>query len=263
MYQECRHIKTSGTKCGAPALKGKAYCYFHFRANQFRHRQPGDRMEAFMNPKFQVALLEDRGAIQAAISETVHALAQDHMDHKRAGRILWGLHLAITNLKVPGEIVATEPVRALFQNEEGEEIGPEQIGYDKEDEVPENDGDELPENEGHELPKEKDCQDEHEANADQKEGNGGEADRDGREERTDGNDGGVKNSKADHHKKDGRPDEKQRAPNPTLNQTTTLESSKTLKQIITSYIADLRQKQPERYAKMVQQMLRSRVSSGT
>jgi hypothetical protein len=273
MYQECRHIKTSGTKCGAPALKGKAYCYFHFRAHRLRHRGTTDRMEAFMNPRFKVAPLEDRGAIQAALSETVHALAQDHIDHKRAGRILWGLHLAITNLKAPGEIVATEPVRAVFHNEEGEEIGPEQIGYDESDELLENDGDELPRNEENKLPDDKahepakdespgppqdhDRPYEDEVKADQNDEIGLEADTNFHEERTDENDSGAKNTKPVQNNND-RPNQKQKALKETPNQKLT----KLLRQTIADHIADMRQKQPELYAKMVKQLLSPHVSTG-
>ena len=29
MYNECRHIFTSGKKCQSPALKDQNFCYFH------------------------------------------------------------------------------------------------------------------------------------------------------------------------------------------------------------------------------------------
>lgn len=276
MYQECRHIKTSGTKCGAPALKGKAYCYFHFRAHQLRHRGTTDRMEAFMNPKFKVALLEDRGAIQAALSETIHALAQDHMDHKRAGKILYGLHLAIICAKVPGEIVAIEPVRDIFQNEEGEEIGPEQIGYDEDDELPEDEKDEIPENKGdelakdeagnlakdetHELPesaigkaedsniqKEDIDREDKVQNGKDRVGNG-----DGEDQ-----DLGLTNSKANHHESD-RPRERQSG---TANQKAIPKTPISLRQTITNYIADLKQNHPELAAHALIRRMEKGVSS--
>jgi len=136
MYEECRHIKTSGTKCESPALKGKAYCYFHFRAHQQRHRVV-DRYAAFMAHKFESPLLEDRGAIQLAISEVVGAMAQNYMNHKRGGKILWGLQLALSGVKYPNEIHAPEPVRELFQNAEGEDIGTEMHVYEEGEEFPE------------------------------------------------------------------------------------------------------------------------------
>jgi mannose-6-phosphate isomerase class I len=133
MYEECRHIKTSGTRCGSPALKGKAYCYFHFRTHQQRHRTV-DPYAEFVSYKFDVAVLEDRAAIQLAISEVVAAMARDYMDHKRGGKILYGLQLALHGMKFPQEILAPEPVRDLCQNQEGEDIAPEMTVYEENDE---------------------------------------------------------------------------------------------------------------------------------
>ena len=36
-YPICRHIKTNGLQCQAPALNEAPYCYFHTRLHQ-RHR---------------------------------------------------------------------------------------------------------------------------------------------------------------------------------------------------------------------------------
>ena len=138
MYEECRHIKTSGTRCESPALKGKAYCYFHFRAHQQRHRAV-DRFAAFMAHKFDVSVLEDRSAIQLAISEVVSAMAQNYMDHKRGGKILYGLQLALQGIKHPQEIVAPEPVRDLCQNPEGEDIADQMTVYEEGEKLPDND----------------------------------------------------------------------------------------------------------------------------
>ncbi len=133
MYEECRHIKTSGTRCGSPALKGRAYCYFHFRTHQQRHRAV-DRYAEFVSYKFDVAVLEDRAAIQIAISEVVAAMARDYMDHKRGGKILYGLQLALQGMKHPEEILAPEPVRDLCQNDEGEDIAAQVTVYEENDE---------------------------------------------------------------------------------------------------------------------------------
>jgi hypothetical protein len=78
MFPECRHIKTSGGKCGSPALRGQPFCYFHSRLRERTARQPR-AFEALELPP-----LEDRGAIQLAISEIVTAVAHYKMDHKRA-----------------------------------------------------------------------------------------------------------------------------------------------------------------------------------
>ena len=115
MYEECRHIKTSGTKCGSPALTGKAYCYFHFRAHQQRHRTV-DHYAAFMAHKFDVAVLEDRAAIQLAISEVVCAMAQNFMDPQTRRQNPLRAPARPHGHEAPQEIVAPEPVRELCQN---------------------------------------------------------------------------------------------------------------------------------------------------
>ena len=141
MYEECRHIKTSGTRCGSPALKGRAYCYFHFRAHQQRHRAAGP-YAGFVAHKFDVAVLEDRASIQLAISEVVAAMANNQMDHKRGGKILYGLQLALNGMKHQPEIVAPEPVRELCQNDEGEDIATEMTVYEDGEAFPDDDGEE-------------------------------------------------------------------------------------------------------------------------
>jgi hypothetical protein len=140
MYDECRHIKTSGTKCQSPALKGKAYCYFHFRAHRQRRSAPGP--EAARGHEFDAPLLEDRAAIQLAISEVVAAMARNRMDPDRGGKILWGLQLAMHQVRFPREIVAPQPVREIFQGEEGEELGTEMEVYETGEDFPDDEEDE-------------------------------------------------------------------------------------------------------------------------
>jgi len=130
MYPECRHIMTSGKKCRSAALTGRAYCYFHFRLHQQRHRVV-DHYKDFVSYKFDVPVLEDRASIQLAISEVVQAMARNYMDHKRGGKILYGLQLALQSAKVPADIVSSEPVRELYRNAEGEEIGPKATFYEE------------------------------------------------------------------------------------------------------------------------------------
>jgi uncharacterized coiled-coil protein SlyX len=84
MFQECRHIKSSGTKCEAPALKGEQFCYFHSRSRSRAHtRRHRDHWQAI-----EIPLLEDRSAIQRALTEVACAIANHNMDTKRAGLLL-------------------------------------------------------------------------------------------------------------------------------------------------------------------------------
>ena len=66
MTPECRHIKTSGGKCGSPALRGQPYCYFHSR---LKERTAASRPRRHLPWHSKISpTLEDRGAIQLAIS---------------------------------------------------------------------------------------------------------------------------------------------------------------------------------------------------
>ena len=126
MVPECRHIKTSGGKCGSPALRGKPYCYFHARLRE-RAARPA-------NPYLAIELpptLEDRGSIQLAISEIVSAIADNRIDTRRAGMLLYALQIASGNAKHHEEIVSSMAVNETVTTEEGEEIAPEGTMIDR------------------------------------------------------------------------------------------------------------------------------------
>jgi hypothetical protein len=120
MFQECRHIKASGTKCQAPALKDEKFCYFHTRSRAHAKRHV-DHWEAI-----EIPLLEDRSAIQRALSEVGNAIANNRIDPKRAGLLLYTLQIASQNAKNQAEIVGGGlQVREVTQSEEGIDLGPE------------------------------------------------------------------------------------------------------------------------------------------
>ena len=117
MVPECRHIKTSGGKCGSPALRGKPYCYFHSRLKQRAARPTCVSLELELP-----TALEDRGAIQLAISEVINALAGHRIDTKRAGVLLYALQIASSNAKHQDEIVCADSVEETVVTDQGEEM---------------------------------------------------------------------------------------------------------------------------------------------
>ncbi len=121
MVPECRHIKTSGGKCGSPALRGKPYCYFHSRLKE-RINQPSISPSPLSK---EIANLEDRGAIQHAVTEVARAVADYRIDTKRAGILLYALQIASGNAKNSAQIVSTDAIAEIAQTEEGEELAPE------------------------------------------------------------------------------------------------------------------------------------------
>jgi hypothetical protein len=108
MVPECHHIKTSGGKCGSPALRGELYCYFHsrppIRASKTRSSQPPNGIAAYLHK--ELANLEDRGAIQRATTGVAKAVAENRIDIKRAGLILYALQIASGNAK---KAVSSDP----------------------------------------------------------------------------------------------------------------------------------------------------------
>jgi hypothetical protein len=131
MFQECRHIKASGTKCQAPALKDEKFCYFHTRSRAHAKRHV-DHWEAI-----DIPLLEDRSAIQRALSEVANAIANNRIDPKRAGLLLYSLQIASQNAKNQAEIVGGGlQVREVTQSEDGIDLGPEVTSEENTDENP-------------------------------------------------------------------------------------------------------------------------------
>ncbi len=96
--QTCNHIKENGAFCGSPALAGRDYCYFHLRLRvrgvaMARARAHGQRW------RLDLPALEDMYSVQVALMRVVEALADDQIDTRRAGLILYGLQQAATNLR--------------------------------------------------------------------------------------------------------------------------------------------------------------------
>ena len=103
----CQHIKVNGTRCDSPALKGKAYCYFHYRAHL--HDAPvtpganGQKLIAKSQEPIAVPpdlfLLEDANSIQCALQWVLRRILAASIDHRQASLLLYGLQIAAANIK--------------------------------------------------------------------------------------------------------------------------------------------------------------------
>jgi hypothetical protein len=93
----CRHIFTDGLRCGSFCLRGEEFCYYHHNSRrpvpiqELQHRK-------LHREEFRLPNLEDRSAIQAAISEVLQRIAANEIDPRRAGLLLYGLQIASLNL---------------------------------------------------------------------------------------------------------------------------------------------------------------------
>ena len=104
----CQHIKVNGTRCDSPALKGKAYCYFHYRARL--HDAPvtpganGQKLIAKSQepiaPSPDLFLLEDANSIQCALQWVLRRILAASIDHRQASLLLYGLQIAAANIKL-------------------------------------------------------------------------------------------------------------------------------------------------------------------
>jgi len=120
MYKECRHIKSEGTKCHSHALTDKPYCYFHARLHRLKSK-PGAPFDSVELP-----VLEDRSAIQLALSQVLSALGSSRLDAKRAGLFLYGLQIASQNVDHGSDVVPECTVEVLTSDSDGDEMAPEE-----------------------------------------------------------------------------------------------------------------------------------------
>ena len=91
----CQHIRTTGTRCGSPALHTRRFCYYH------QAWRPGlvNLGEQETPLLFVVPVLEDAHSIQFALAQTMQRLLAQAIDPKTAGLMFYGLQIASSNLK--------------------------------------------------------------------------------------------------------------------------------------------------------------------
>ena len=89
MFQECRHIMPTGAKCHSPAMRGKAYCYFHMPGSRNAQGQSRARHKPLKLPD-----LVSRSAIQSALGQVLDAIGSSKIGPKAAGQLLFGLQIA-------------------------------------------------------------------------------------------------------------------------------------------------------------------------
>jgi hypothetical protein len=110
--QQCHHYQApSGQRCGSPALKGEYYCYHHHikHANRKNHRVLIDPEVTCM----EVPLIEDRASIFIALAAVIHRLAENTVDTRRAGQMIYALQVALQALgPVPAPAANHQPVPA-------------------------------------------------------------------------------------------------------------------------------------------------------
>jgi hypothetical protein len=172
----CTHIKTNGTQCGSPALRGRRFCFFH-------KNWQGQRIALNAQPasplSFTMPVLEDADSVQVALMQVMRLILAGQLDPKIAGLLLYALQTASINVRhmklepFHHESVVIDP-RAVADNgvgddawskhefeEEEEEEGEEEEGEEEEGEEEEGEEEEGEEedSEDEENPDEEDEED--------------------------------------------------------------------------------------------------------
>ena len=96
-YRTCDHLKEDSVYCDSPALRGQNFCYYHLnvRARRLQMARARRRGEAC---RIQLPVLDDMHSVQVALQQVLDALADDRIDPKRAGLMLYALQQAAANL---------------------------------------------------------------------------------------------------------------------------------------------------------------------
>jgi hypothetical protein len=139
--RRCQHIKTNGTQCGSPALRGWTFCYHHHESRPERVTVKGRDGKA---SKVLVTLFEDAHSIQTMVRQVVILMLEDKIDDKKAGRVLYALQIASANLRHM-EAEKPRPVQVVVDpakvaetplgmtpwsgNEKGHELEDEAVGF--------------------------------------------------------------------------------------------------------------------------------------
>jgi hypothetical protein len=94
--ERCQHIKINGDRCGAPALHERKFCRFHSCCSSVKFDISTSAAEpaAF----FYLPTLEDAASIRATITQVCQHLLHRRLDPKKAGVVLYGMQVALSNL---------------------------------------------------------------------------------------------------------------------------------------------------------------------
>jgi hypothetical protein len=119
---QCRYLRPNGVQCRHVATRGHHYCYHHDRHGSPRYiSQPRP---------LSLPLLDDRSAIQVAVTDIARAALIGTISPAVTGRLLWAMQIATTLLpKASKDTPLEEPVEEVVLTEEGEELAPEQPYY--------------------------------------------------------------------------------------------------------------------------------------
>ena len=89
-------IFADGVQCGSPALTEEQFCYYH---HETRKPVADPQYRKARRNTFDLPAPTNRDSIQGSLSEIFLRIASNEIDLRRAGLLLYCLHIATTNLK--------------------------------------------------------------------------------------------------------------------------------------------------------------------
>lgn len=115
----CMHVRANGVRCGCPAMRQNAFCFFH----NCLYNRPYEESFPF---------LEDAASIQMAIMQVLDGLRRGKLDRGVANSLFFGLQTASSNLKrvndnlqpVPSRVITMDPVAEAHEARLASRKGP-------------------------------------------------------------------------------------------------------------------------------------------
>jgi hypothetical protein len=95
-YPLCRHTKTNGLQCKSPALTSSAFCHHH---QKLRRTRP---LTISAGPGLSTHVLHplhNANSVRQALSMVLSGLAANRIHPKSAGKMLYALQLAASELR--------------------------------------------------------------------------------------------------------------------------------------------------------------------
>ena len=111
----------NGARCHSPALRNMYFCYYHTRLHRLAN--PASSTATLIDP-LKLPVLEDRSAIQVALSQILDALGSAKIDTRTAGLFLYGLQIASQNVERKQDILPFKAVESVTHTRDGDELAP-------------------------------------------------------------------------------------------------------------------------------------------
>jgi hypothetical protein len=112
----------NGARCHSPALRNMYFCYYHTRLHHLANAAASTTEQA---EPLKIPILEDRSAIQVALSKIFDALGTRQIDTRAAGLYLYGLQIASQNVERKHDILPFKSVESITHTRDGDELAPE------------------------------------------------------------------------------------------------------------------------------------------